>query len=160
MIEHFIFRLNLTGNYTVKATDMPLDRHAPSGFFQGKNNRRYLVCDDPVRRFAVVLSHDEMEPFAVFALGDLSTDVGWVLPVTSVHLGDDCIEGPEDEELGMIEIDGPALKLYVSTMEGHRYWQTIASGECFGRRFQFRDWTIWDEATPLFEIDRRGEANR
>lgn len=157
-IHHMIFHPTLSGHYG-SFDEMPLDYKTPRGLFVGAGRNRYLVCDGPFDRFAVVLDHAEFAPFTYFTLGELPADTGSFEGVGKFHLGEDSEIGRGDQPLGTLEAERELLRLHVQNLAGLSHWVIVAYGTGGEFSCTYEDWSLMvDDDLPFYGRTQYGEA--
>ena len=151
MIQLHQFKTLRTGSPSLSALDVPINRLAPSGFYLSEKNERYLVCDAVDNRFVVILDHDEYDRFTSIDLGELPLGTGsWSAQVDWNFPDFKGLENSE-EVLGHARVRQNTVELYVQSLGGARFWETVAYGRTDAADEGIFDrWTLIDEWNDVF----------
>lgn len=116
----------------------------------GIGANRYLVCDNPLQRFAIALRHDDLAPFTTFALGGLPADVGYYEGVGTIHLGKPLEWDRTNCGVGKLGIERDHAEMLVRDVSGRTFWRTNAYG-WGGAAGMYEEWAFMvDEDSPFF----------
>ncbi len=140
---------------SLEPTAMFLDRHTPTGLFQGQNCETYWVVETAVGRRAITLSDLYMPKFAVFTLGDRRLDYGWHRGKPTLHL-DHSINSVERDETGIVGIDDHDLSMHCQRPDGTTEWVVLGvyEPEQLTGLF-FRGWRVLRQDRPDYVFAER-----
>jgi hypothetical protein len=131
-----------------------LDRHVPTGLFQGQNTERFWIVETAQGKRAITISDLYMPMFAVFTLSDERLDFGWALGKPILHL-DSSIPSVDPTDVGIIGIDDFEVAIQCVKADGNTEWVVLGVYEPKELTGLFFDgWTVFGEG------DRHPTAER
>lgn len=139
-----IFEPALTGTCPDSTSDA-LDHGTMRGLFVGSKQNLYLVCDDPVFRFAVTLIHAKLPTFTFFRLGDLPVDNGAIVGTGKVRFGSACQKATQDFALGTLYAGEGSLSMLVRSLAGETWWQRVSYGSGGRVGWMSEEWSFLDD---------------
>jgi hypothetical protein len=139
----------------VNPTAIFLDRHTPTGLFQGQNTERFWVVDTSAGKRAITLSDLYMPMFAVFTLTDRRLDFGWPLGKPTLHL-DVSVPSVDPTDAGIIGIDDFGVAMQCLNVDGNTEWVVLGVYQpTYPTGVFFEGWKVFEPQSPGYPFAER-----